>query len=142
LGISVPANKEPFRARFWPVLTREKDAQKEMLMHSKMHTLPSLPLNIRYSGPTVEPKVEWTPNAAWVDLIHRIEVELEEQILRFKFNINERPQLEWSWQEELNRGGDGMHHPSLHPHGSKRGECSKKEIPSLEGPGANSQSEQ
>jgi hypothetical protein len=35
-----------------------------------------------------------------------------------------------------------MHHPSLHPHESKRGECLEKEIPSLEGPGANSQSEQ
>jgi len=35
-----------------------------------------------------------------------------------------------------------MHHLRLHPHGSKRGECSKKEIPSLESPGANSQSEQ
>jgi len=28
LGISVPANKEPFKARFWPVLTREKDVQR------------------------------------------------------------------------------------------------------------------
>ncbi len=49
--------------------------------------------------------MEWTPNAAWVDLIHRVEVELEEQILRFKLIISERPQLEWSWQEELNMGG-------------------------------------
>jgi len=117
LGILVPDNKEPFRARFWPVLTREKDAQRETLLHSKMHTLPSLPLSIRYSRPAVEPEAEWTPNAAWEDLIHRVEVELEEQILRFKLIINERPQLEWSWQGELNRGRDGMHHPRLHPHG-------------------------
>jgi len=70
-----------------------------------MHTLPSLPLSIRYSRPVVEPEAKWTRNAAWADLIHRIEVELEEQILRFKLNISERPQLEWSWQEELNKGG-------------------------------------
>jgi hypothetical protein len=99
LGISVPANKEPFRARFWLVLTREKDIQREMLMHSKMDTLSSLSLSIRYTGPADE------PNAAWADLIHRLEVEFEEQILRFKLNISEKPQLEWSWQDELSRGG-------------------------------------
>lgn len=74
-------------------------------MHSKMHTLPSLPLSIRYSGLALEPEAEWTPSVAWEDLIHQVEVELEEEILRFKLIINERPQLEWSWQGELNRGG-------------------------------------
>jgi hypothetical protein len=141
LGISVPANKEPFRARFWPVLTREKDTQREMLMHSKMHTLSSLPLSIRYTRLADEPEAEWTPNATWTDLIHRIQVELEEQILRFKLNISERPQLEWSWQDELSRG-DGMHHPHLHPHGLKRGECSEKEIPTMDSSGAYAQSKQ
>ncbi|CAM6030543.1 unnamed protein product [Sphagnum balticum] len=76
-----------------------------MLMHSKSHTLSSLPLTIRYSGPADVPEAEWTTNAAWADLIHRVEVELEKQILRFKLTISERPQLEWSWQEELSRGG-------------------------------------
>jgi len=42
----------------------------------------------------------------------------------------------------VKQGGDGMHHPRLHPHGSKRGECPEKEIPSLESPGTNSESEQ
>ncbi len=60
-------------------------------MHSKMHTLPSLPLSIRYIGPVDEPEAEWTPNTAWADLIHRVKVELEEQILRFKLNISEKP---------------------------------------------------
>jgi hypothetical protein len=78
LGISVSTNKEPFKVRFWPILTRDKDAQREMLMHSKSHTLPSLPLSIRYSGLAGEPEAGWTPNEAWVDLIHRVEVELEE----------------------------------------------------------------
>jgi len=70
-----------------------------------MHTLPNLLLSIRYSGPAIEPEAEWIPNAAWVDFIHRVEVELEEQILKYKLNISERPQLEWSWQDALNRGG-------------------------------------
>jgi hypothetical protein len=56
-----------------------------------MHTLPSLPLSIRYIGPVDEPEAEWTPNTAWADLIHRVKVELEEQILRFKLNISEKP---------------------------------------------------
>jgi hypothetical protein len=64
LGISVSTNKEPFRVRFWPVLTRDKDTQREMLMHSKSHTLPSLPLSIRYSGPAGELEAGWTPNEA------------------------------------------------------------------------------
>jgi len=142
LGISAPTNKEPFKVRIWPVLIKDKDDQKEVLMHSKPNTLPSLPLSIRYVGPAIEPEVEWTPNAAWADLIHQVELELEEQILRFKFTISERPQLEWSWKEELSRGGDGMHHPRSHSHGSKRGERSEKEAPSLEGAGANFQSGQ
>jgi hypothetical protein len=49
---------------------QRKDDQKEVLMHSKPHTLPSLPLSIRYAGPAIEPEVEWTPNATWADLIH------------------------------------------------------------------------
>jgi hypothetical protein len=105
LGISALANKEPFKVRIWPVLFRKKDDQKEVLMHSKPHTLPSLPLSIRYVGPAIEPEAEWIPNSAWANLIHQAELELEEQILRFKFTISKRPQLEWSWQEELSRGG-------------------------------------
>jgi hypothetical protein len=83
LGISAPANKEPFRVRIWPVLFREKDEQKEVLMHSKPHTVSSVPLSIRYAGPAIEHEAEWTPNTAWADLIH--------QVLRFKFTISERP---------------------------------------------------
>jgi len=90
-GISASENKKPFRVRIWPVLFREKDDQKGVLMHSKPHTLPSLPLSIRYVGPAIEPEAEWIPNSAWADLIHQVELELEEQILRFKFTISERP---------------------------------------------------
>ncbi|CAM6027952.1 unnamed protein product [Sphagnum balticum] len=105
LGILAPENKDPLRVMIWPVLFREKDDHKEVLMHSKPHSLPNLPLSIRHVGPAIEPEAEWTPDAAWADLIHQVELELEEQILRFKFTNSERPQLEWSWQETLSRGG-------------------------------------
>ncbi len=35
LGIPAPPNKEPFRTRIWPVLVKEKNFQKETLVHSK-----------------------------------------------------------------------------------------------------------
>ncbi len=115
LGIPTPPNKEPFRARISPVLTREKNAQRETLVHSKNQSLPSLPLSIRITGPTKGTEAKWTPNSAWEDLIQRLELELEEKIMRFKLSINDRPLLEWSWQEELSKGGgDGMHHPCIH----------------------------
>ncbi|CAK9863880.1 unnamed protein product [Sphagnum jensenii] len=105
MGISAPANKEPFRVRIWPILSREKDGQKEVLMHSKPHTLPSLPFSIRFAGPAIEPEVEWTPIIAWADLIHQVEVKLEQQVLRYKLTTCVRLQLEWFWQEALSRGG-------------------------------------
>ncbi len=76
-----------------------------MLVHSKNQTLPSLPLSIRITCPTKLTEAEWTPSSAWADLIQRVELKLEEKILRFKLSISERPQLERTWQEELNRGG-------------------------------------
>jgi hypothetical protein len=105
LGIPTPPNKEPFRARIWPVLVREKNSQKETLAHSKNQTLPSLSLSITITGPAEVAEEEWSPNSTWADLIQRIELELEEKILRFKLRITEQPQLEWPWQEELSRGG-------------------------------------
>ncbi|KAH9569301.1 hypothetical protein CY35_03G126000 [Sphagnum magellanicum] len=35
LGITAPPNKEPLRARVWPMLTRDKNGQKETLVQSK-----------------------------------------------------------------------------------------------------------
>jgi hypothetical protein len=105
LGIPAPPNKEPFRTRIWPVLVREKNSQKETLVHSKNQALLSLPLSIRFTGPTEAVEVEWSPNSAWSDLIQRIELELKEKILRYKYSISERPQLEWTWQDEPSRGG-------------------------------------
>jgi len=65
LGITVSPGREPFRARLWPVITRYKNAQKEMLMRFKEHTPPSLPLNIRLKGPAEEFEEEWSIDAAW-----------------------------------------------------------------------------
>jgi len=47
----------------------------------------------------------WDTSSAWSELAQRIELELEEKILRFKLNIGERPHLEWMWHEEPSRGG-------------------------------------
>jgi hypothetical protein len=38
-------------------------------------------------------------------LNQRLELELEKNILRFKWSIREQLHLEWSWQEEKRRGG-------------------------------------
>jgi hypothetical protein len=64
-----------------------------------------LPLNIRLKEPAEELEEEWYTDAAWGELIHRVEVELKDQILRYNLSINEKPRLEWSWQDEPNRGG-------------------------------------
>ncbi len=40
-----------------------------------------------------------------MDLIQCLEVELEEKVLRYRLPITDQPQLEWSWQEEVGRGG-------------------------------------
>jgi hypothetical protein len=78
LRITVPPDKEPFRARLWPIITRYKNAQKETLMRFKEHTPPSLPLNIRLKGLAKELEEEWSTDAAWGELIHQVEVELKD----------------------------------------------------------------
>ncbi len=94
LGITIPQDREPLRARVWPVLAREKNARKEIVVHSKSQAKPSLPASIRITGPT---KAEWSCESAWADLTQRLEMELEEKILRYKPSLKDRPKLEWSW---------------------------------------------
>ncbi len=94
LGISIPHDREPLRVRVWPVLVREKNFRKEILVHSKSQAQPILPLSIRLMG-SVEAK--WTQDSARADLIQRLEVELEEKVLRYKLTLKVLPQLEWSW---------------------------------------------
>jgi hypothetical protein len=38
-------------------------------------------------------------------MVLRLESELEEKVLRYKLALKDRLHLEWSWQEELGRGG-------------------------------------
>jgi hypothetical protein len=105
LGITAPPNKEPFRARIWPVLTRDKNGQKETLVQSKNQAPPNVPLCIRVTGPAIDSEVDWTPSSAWADLIQRLELELEKKILRFKLSLTDQPRLEWVWSEEISKGG-------------------------------------
>ncbi|CAK9253748.1 unnamed protein product [Sphagnum jensenii] len=79
LGISVPPGQEFARARVWPVLARERDNQKEILVNVKSNDLPNLPLHIRYMSASEE---DWTPASALEDLTRSVKSELEEKILR------------------------------------------------------------
>jgi hypothetical protein len=84
------------------VLLREKNSNKETLVYFKNQARPSLLLSLRIMGPT---EAEWTQDSAWADLTQRLESELEEKALRYKFAIKTCPQLEWSWLKEPSRGG-------------------------------------
>ncbi|CAK9200724.1 unnamed protein product [Sphagnum troendelagicum] len=102
LGISIPPGQEFARARVWPVLSRERDNQREILVNVKNNELPNLPLHIRCMSASEE---EWTPMSALEDLTRSVESELEEKILGFSLSLKERLALEWSWQEDQAKGG-------------------------------------
>ncbi len=102
LGISVPEGQEFYKARIWPVLSREKDKKEQILVHARNQTLSDLPLSIRVTGP---PEERWTHTSAQEDLILRLEAELEEKVLRYKLAVRSNLHLEWSWQAEPGRGG-------------------------------------
>jgi hypothetical protein len=69
LGISSPPGQEHARARIWPVLSREKNAQKEILIYARNNALPGLPLSIRITGSSEE---EWTHATALADITQNI----------------------------------------------------------------------
>jgi hypothetical protein len=102
LGISIPPGQEFARASVWPVLSRERDNQKKILVNIKSNDLPNLPLHIRCMSASKE---EWTPASALEDLTRSVESELEEKILRFSLSLKGRLALEWSWQEDQAKGG-------------------------------------
>jgi len=83
-------------------LSREKNAQKELLIYTKNNALPGLPLSIRITGSSEE---EWTHASALEDITWSIESELKDKILRYSLNLKDCLSLEWSWQEDKNRGG-------------------------------------
>jgi hypothetical protein len=89
------------RARVWPVLTREKCPQKEVLIHFRNQALPNLPIGIRITG---DGREDWSSKPAMDELIQHIAIGLEENVLRHKLLLKDQLSLEWSWQEELSRG--------------------------------------
>jgi len=80
LGIPVPPGQEHARAIVWPVLSRKRNNQKEILVNVKSNDSPSLPLHLRC---TRTPEEEWTPESALADLTRNVKAELEGKILRF-----------------------------------------------------------
>ncbi len=102
LGISTPPGQEHARARIWSVLSREKNAQKEILIYVRNNALLGLPLNIRITG---SPEEEWTHAIALADITQNIEPELEDKVLRYSLNLKDCLSFEWSWQEDQSRGG-------------------------------------
>jgi hypothetical protein len=102
LGIFVPPEQEFAKARVWPVLSKERDNKKEILISVRNNDPPHLPLHIRCMSASEE---EWTPASALEDLTKSVESELEEKILRFNLNLKGRLALEWGWQEDQTKGG-------------------------------------
>jgi hypothetical protein len=102
LGISVPVDQEFCKVRIWPVLSREKDERKQILVHARNQIPPDLPLSIRITG---LPEERWTQVFAQKDLVLRLEAELEKKILRYKMAVKDNLHVEWCWQAEPGRGG-------------------------------------
>jgi hypothetical protein len=102
LGIRMPPGQEHARAIVWPVLFKERNNQKEILVNVKNNDSPSLPLHLRCIG---TPEVEWTPASALAALTRNVEAKLEGKILRFSLSLKRRLALEWSWQEDHVKGG-------------------------------------
>jgi len=98
----VPLGQEHARAIVWPVLSKERNNQKEILVNVKSNDSPSLLLHLRCIG---TPEEEWTPASALADLTRNVEAELEGKILRFNLNLKGRLALELSWQEDHVKGG-------------------------------------
>jgi len=102
LGIFVPPGQEFARARVWPVLARDRNNQKEILVNANGNDLANLPLHIRCMNASEE---DWTSVSALEDLTRSIESELEEKIFRFNLSLKGRLALEWSWQKDQTKGG-------------------------------------
>jgi hypothetical protein len=84
LGIPVPPREEFARAKIWPVLSKERDNQKEILVIVRSNDLPNLPLHIRCMS---APQENWTLASVLEDLTRSVESELEEKILRFSLSV-------------------------------------------------------
>ncbi len=72
------------------------------MIYAKNNALPGFPLSIKIMGSSEE---EWTHASALEDITRSIESELEDKILKYNLNLKDCLSLEWSWQEDKNRGG-------------------------------------
>ncbi len=86
LGISSPPGQEHARARIWPILSREKNTQKEILIYNRNNALLGLLLSIRIMG---SPEEEWTHATTLADITQNIESELEDKIFRYSLNLKD-----------------------------------------------------
>ncbi len=102
LGIPVPVGQDFCEAIIWPVLSRDRNERKQILVHARNQGPPNLPINIRVAS---LPEERWTQASAQADLVLHLEAKLEEKILGYKFAVRECLHLEWSWQVEPGRGG-------------------------------------
>jgi hypothetical protein len=90
LGIIFPADVDLCKAQVWPVLTREKGPQKEVLIHSRNQALPSLPIGIKIIG---DGGADWSSKSAMEKLIQHIATGLEENVLRHKLLLKDQLSL-------------------------------------------------
>ncbi len=61
LGIPDPAGQDFCKARVWPILSRDKNERKKILIHARNQGPPDLPISIRVASP---PKDRWTQASA------------------------------------------------------------------------------
>ncbi len=122
-------DQEFCKATIWPVLSREKDERKQILVHTRNQTPPDLPFSIKVTGP---PEERWIQASTREDLVRRLEAELKEKILRYRMTVKENLHLEWCWQAEPGRGGWSA--PFSPTYGLvQRTQRSKQTAPPLEG---------
>jgi len=80
---------------------RKKGTLKEVLIHSKNHALPSLPVGLRI---VAEEEEDWSSQLAMGELIKHVATGLEENVFRHQLPLKEALHIEWSWREEPNKG--------------------------------------
>jgi hypothetical protein len=76
LNLSESQSLQDFcKARVWPILSRNKNERKQILVHARNQGPPDLPISIKVGSPSEE---RWTQAFAQADLVLRLETELED----------------------------------------------------------------
>jgi hypothetical protein len=129
LGIPLPANANLCRPWVWPILTRKKGPQKEVLLHSRNQTFPNLPIGMKITRDGGEDRFS---KSAMEELIQHRAIGLEENVLRHKLLLKDQFSLKWSWQEEPSRGRIECTIFAHIPIGSKSRQHTEQKAPTLE----------